>query len=106
MACTSSWRRLRGARESLPGYNLVRDAFSGTFAPHGEDPEYRDRLRCSLVADLRIAAARYPADRYPADRRVQQLLDARIVLCTAARGTPGEAALAALAALAAPTPGP
>ena len=147
MACTSSWRRLRGARESLPGYNLVRDAFSATFAPHGEDPEYRDRLRCSLVADLRIAAARYPAD-----RRMQQLLhelstssaafaatwaqgrahpfvteakrvrhprlgdfwldcdvltasdgDARIVLYTAARGTPGEAALAALAALDATT---
>ena len=140
MSCNTSWRRLRGARESLPGYNLVRAAFSDAVAPRGEDGEYRDRLRRSLVADLRIAAARYPAD-----RRLQQLLhelsensaafaatwaegrahpfmteakmlhhpdlgdfwldcdvltasdgDARIVLYTAARGTTGEAALAAL----------
>lgn len=62
LSCNTSWRRLRGARESLPGYNLVRAAFSDTLAQHHEDREYWDRLQRSLVADLRITAARYPAD--------------------------------------------
>ena len=69
VSCSASWRRLRGARESLPGYNLVRAVFCETPAPGGEEPEHQERLRRALVADLRVAAARYPAD-----RGMQQLL--------------------------------
>ncbi len=142
LSCNTPWRRLRGARESQPGYNLVRAAFSDKWATQSQDPEYGDRLQRSLVADLRISAARYPAD-----QGMQQLLrelfegsaafaatwaegrahpfttepkmlrhpelgdfwldcdvltaadgDARLVLYTAAAGTAGEMALAALTA--------
>ena len=62
LAANEPWRWLRGDLQSRPGYNLVHEVFAGEHVDR-EALEYRDRLRRSLVADLRVSAARYPADR-------------------------------------------
>ncbi|MGW4200691.1 helix-turn-helix transcriptional regulator [Streptomyces sp. NPDC004726] len=68
-AANEPWRRLLGPDDSSPGTNLVRAAFTGAPSRVRTTPEHRDRLRRSLVADLRLSATRYPRD-----RRFQALL--------------------------------
>ena len=62
IAANDMWRKLRGSAESQPGYNLVRAVFLGGSDGDFNTSEYRERLQRSVVADLRIAAARYPTD--------------------------------------------
>lgn len=69
ISCNPAWRNLHGPAMSTPGFNLVHAVFTDRPLAEDDDPAYRERLRRSLVADLRIAAARYPAD-----HRMQQLL--------------------------------
>ena len=47
----------------------MRAVFTESFTRESSDLEYRDRLRRSVVADLRLSAAKYPTD-----RRMQSLL--------------------------------
>ena len=62
IAVNEPWRMLRSPTEAKPGYNLVRATFTEAGAAGSADVQYRERLQRSLVADLRLSAARYPAD--------------------------------------------
>ena len=142
LACNAQWRRLHPPERSTPGYNLVRDLFGrpGDGSTRSGDD---DRLRQALVADLRMAAARYPADpgmqallrelfaddaafaafwsegrTFPFETETKLVHhpehgefwldcdvltaadgDSRVVMYTAAHGSPGEQALTRLARL-------
>ena len=69
ITCNVPWRRLHGAAWAVPGFNLVQATFADQQEDRPEDALYAERFRQALVADLRIAAARYPAD-----GRMQHLL--------------------------------
>ncbi|MFF4900960.1 helix-turn-helix domain-containing protein [Streptomyces sp. NPDC001068] len=62
IAANSMWRQLLGVADSTPGVNLVQTTFTDMPTRVRTTPEYRDRLRRSLVADLRSSSVRYPAD--------------------------------------------
>jgi transcriptional regulator with XRE-family HTH domain len=61
-ATNAMWRELLGPDDSSLGMNLVRAAFTDAPSRVRATADHRDRLRRSLVADLRLSAARYPRD--------------------------------------------